>query len=314
MSEASNKREGLIKIKELIAAKKNSEAKNIAEIFKANKKFSTIDELTFYGNILLEIGDLIAADEYITAAINKARPNKFTNELETLYWNWRVQPALRSVRSGIALAYVMSLDEITTVLDVGSGGGEHALHFANAGRLVDCVDFGTSIYVTESKALDDADVHPSITKAICDFTDFDSDKKYDLVWCSHVLEHQRNPNQFLKKCISHLQEDGWLAITVPPLKHNIVGGHLTLWNAGLLVYNLIHAGIDCSNAVVMNYGYNISIIVKKREIELPNLDWDSGDIDRLKAFFPKNCCENFDGQMLGYSILSEEAMRLKLEA
>ena len=92
--------------------------------------------------------------------------------------------------------------------------------------------------VTTLDLLHDADVSGDFLS--CDVTGF------DLVWCSHVLEHQPNPNLFLKKCFDILNDDGWLCVTVPPRKDEIVGGHLTLWNAGLLLYNLIMAGFDCS--------------------------------------------------------------------
>ena len=48
---------------------------------------------------------------------------------------------------------------------------------------------------------------------------------------------------FLKKVHSLLNEGGYLAIIVPPRKPFIVGGHVTIWNAGLVLYNLILASL-----------------------------------------------------------------------
>ena len=85
--------------------------------------------------------------------------------------------------------------------------------------------------------------------------------------------------------------------SVPPLKHQIVGGHVSLWNAGLLLYRLILAGFDCSNAAVKSYGYNISVVVRRRNIQLPKLIRDSGDIAQLSAYFPKPVNHGFDGRI-----------------
>jgi hypothetical protein len=107
------------------------------------------------------------------------------------------------------------------------------------------------------------------------------------VWCSHCLEHQRDIRTFLQCINFNTKENGWIAITVPPMKDEIVGGHVTLWNAGLLMYNLILAGIDCSQAKVKTYGYNCSVIVQKKSIEVPSLKYDQGDIKTLSKFFPE---------------------------
>lgn len=164
-----------------------------------------------------------------------------------------------------------------TMLDVGSGTGEHAELFRKVGKQVTTI------------ALSDADI----------VGDFNKIKlgKFDCLWVSHVLEHQRNVGSFLERCFDCLYEDGILAITVPPLKHEIVGGHLTLWNAGLLLYNLILAGFDCRNAAVKEYGYNISVIVRKQRAVLPTLKMDYGDIESLKDFFPFPAQHGFDGRV-----------------
>ena len=97
-----------------------------------------------------------------------------------------------------------------------------------------------------------------------------------------------NSNLFLEKINSILEADGVLAITVPPLKNEIVGGHVSIWNAGLLSYNLVISGFDCRDAIVKKYGYNISIIVKKNEINIKDkLVYDNGDISTIKQYLPK---------------------------
>lgn len=119
----------------------------------------------------------------------------------------------------------------------------------------------------------------------------------DCIWASHVLEHCPSPGLFLQKCLYDLKNNGILAITVPPMKNEVVGGHLTLWNAGTLLYNMIIAGFDCSQASVKTYGYNISVIVRKKLAKLPKLNMDFGDIEKLARFFPFPAEHGFDGRI-----------------
>lgn len=179
--------------------------------------------------------------------------------------------------------------EFDTVLDVGSGAGLHADLFKKVGKEVTAVDFGTSIYFKQRD--DKYEYYQG------DFMEIDFGKKFDCVWASHVLEHQPNPGKFIERLIDLTIPGGIIAISVPPLKHDIVGGHLTLWNAGLLLYNLVFAGLDCSSASVRTYGYNISVITRNIKRNIVTLDYDSGDINKLANYFPMKVGEGFDGRI-----------------
>ena len=163
-----------------------------------------------------------------------------------------------------------------SVLDIGSGDGLHAARFRSLGK-----------QVTTISLCPPADY-------VGDYLDIELGQ-HDLVWACHVLEHQRNPGLFLEKCFDDCRQ--WFCVTVPPLKHEIVGGHVSLWNAGLLIYHLILAGWDCSQARVMQYGYNISLLVEKKRAVLPSLKMDYGDIDALKEFFPMPVVHGFNGDI-----------------
>ena len=151
--------------------------------------------------------------------------------------------------------------------------------FLRHGKQVTAVDYGQSVYFEQNRG--------RIDTIIGDFNEINFDQTYDCLWCSHVLEHQLNPNRFLTKVHRILREGGVLAITVPPLKHEIVGGHVTVWNAGLLMYNLVLAGFDCRLAGILKYGYNISLLVNKTTAHPPaDLAFDRGDIRKLRRFLP----------------------------
>jgi SAM-dependent methyltransferase len=177
-----------------------------------------------------------------------------------------------------ALNKVLSLRGVNTILDIGCGTGVHTKKFANAGKKV----YGVDLY--RHPGIGD---HPNVTFYHLNFKDHFDIPPVDCVWASHVLEHQLNVHEFLTKALSILKPEGYLALTVPPAKNAIVGGHVTMWNAGLLMYNLILAGTSCVNVKIKHYGYNISVIVKYIPIKLPELKFDNGDIEALSAFFPR---------------------------
>lgn len=163
-----------------------------------------------------------------------------------------------------------------TVLDIGSGRGYHADFLTSYGKIVTKLDYGLSLnFAGEDKQV-----------IVGDYLKSDLGKEFDAIWCSHVLEHQLNVNAFLKKVHLDLKEGGVLALTVPPMKHEIVGGHVSVWNPGLLIYNLVLAGFDCSQAAILKYEYNISVIIVKKSIDLPLLTFDAGDINILSDYFP----------------------------
>ena len=159
--------------------------------------------------------------------------------------------------------------KLKKVLDIGCGPYQtHARCIREAGIKVDTVDIK----------------YPATFRL--DYNQLALATVYDGIWCSHILEHQHNAQQFLRKVHSDLKEGGVLAITVPPVKSQIVGGHVSLWNSGLLLYNLVLAGFDTSNASVKQYGYNNSVVLVKKTIQIGQLCHCGEDFKQLRLFFP----------------------------
>jgi SAM-dependent methyltransferase len=173
-----------------------------------------------------------------------------------------------------ALSKLLTDYEFQTVLDVGCGLGRHSRRFRAAGKDVTGIDIA---------GLAEGAI-------VADYLRHNFDQQFDCVWVSHVLEHQLNVNQFMRKLHRDLKTGGVLAVTVPPLKHPIVGGHVTLWNAGLVLYNLVLAGFDCREARIKQYGYNVSVLTPKIPASIPyaELRYDTGDIERLARYFPQH--------------------------
>ena len=165
----------------------------------------------------------------------------------------------------LALEKLIEEYDFETVIDIGSGAGSQSKLLESNGKKVRRIDIrktGENYMTTELE-------------------------KYDCAWCCHVLEHQPNINLFLKKITNDVVKGGIIAITVPPAKDEIVGGHISIWNAGLLVYNLVMAGIDCSMAKIKQYGYNISAIVRNYTFEMPSdLYSDKNELEVLSEYLP----------------------------
>ncbi|MBI1319455.1 MAG: methyltransferase domain-containing protein [Candidatus Hydrogenedens sp.] len=128
-----------------------------------------------------------------------------------------------------------------------------------------------------------------------DYNQHSFEEPFDAIWASHVLEHQPNKLDFVRKLHRDLKEGGWLFVLVPPMKAEVVGGHLNLFNNGYLIYSLVVGGFDCSEAMVTKYGYNCVVFVRKKSFEMPELRYDSGDIETLSRYFPFEATQNFNG-------------------
>ncbi|MFN4295683.1 MAG: methyltransferase domain-containing protein [Brevundimonas sp.] len=201
-----------------------------------------------------------------------------------------IRPEFRAMRkSGLMIQHLVDDRVFETVLDIGSGAGEQAEALRRHGKRVTELDYG------ESPSFLSRDDGGAVI--IGDFLQTRFETPFDCAIASHVLEHQMNVNAFLKALHASVREDGIVAISVPPLKHQIVGGHLTLWNAGLVLYNLVLAGFDCRTPWIRQYGYNISVVIQKRTISPVGLVFDKGDIDRIAPWLPEGFREGFNGDI-----------------
>jgi SAM-dependent methyltransferase len=195
----------------------------------------------------------------------------------------------------LAMEKLVNDFEFDTILDLGCGDGYASDFFTKHGKKVTANDYGRSINFQDTMAE---------KVVIGDFNQIDFGEQFDAIWCAHCMEHQLNVQSFLERINSLLREGGVLAITVPPMKNTIVGGHVSVWNAGLVLYRLILAGFDCHDACVLRYGYNISVIVRKTSINvLDKIVYDKGDIRTLAPYWPKGLKmrhKEFDDSFYGW--------------
>ena len=160
--------------------------------------------------------------------------------------------------------------DFETMLDIGSGPGKHAEMFERAGKKVTTID-------SREQANYRADYVRITPRPFAPI---------DAIWACHVLEHTTNPGEFLRCMRRDVKPGGVVCITVPPAKWKLVGGHVSIWTEGLLIYQMILAGFDCSEARIGVYGYNVSVLTKVKPITLPPLRNGKGDIETLAKYFP----------------------------
>jgi SAM-dependent methyltransferase len=141
-----------------------------------------------------------------------------------------------------------------TVLDVGTGGGKHAFTFLAHGCSV------TGLDVTPPQITHKNYEHIERPYELSNL----GDRQFDMIWCSHVLEHIPNIQHFLLFLRHHLKPGGWLFIAVPSSRQNRFHiGHCTLWTPAHLVYNLICAGWDCRQANWYTEYLSIALCVER---------------------------------------------------
>jgi len=153
----------------------------------------------------------------------------------------------------------LPLGKIQKVLDVGIGYGYHCRWFRQQG-------LDTTGIATQLSAEIRSDAIQSGYQALAmdlHFLDF-ADHTFDLVWSHHSLEHSFSPLLALREWHRVLKPEGWLAVTVPPHKSQIVSGHFNVgWSLGQLIYLLGITGYQLRGGIFLQQGYNVRALVVK---------------------------------------------------
>jgi SAM-dependent methyltransferase len=147
--------------------------------------------------------------------------------------------------------------EFQSVLDIGCGDGHETMLLRHLGKEVFTIN---------------ADPNPTFeVDFFGDYLDVKLNRQFDCVWCSHVLEHVRNPGLFLDKIFDDLKEGGVLALSVPYNEFNsrpntFTMGHHNRYNVLLLLYQLVCAGFDCraEHVALKIYNQQVSVILRKK--------------------------------------------------
>jgi len=161
--------------------------------------------------------------------------------------------ALRRFEESRAFLESLPLEGVRRVLDVGLGYGLHCRWFAERGKETLGIDAALS-----------PEAHGEAARRGYSVREMDMhhlelpDGTFDLVWSHHTLEHSFSPFAALLEWRRVLRPGGYLAITVPPHKSQVVSGHFTVgWSIGQLAYLLYCTGYDVEHGRFVREGYNV---------------------------------------------------------
>ena len=144
---------------------------------------------------------------------------------------------------------------VSTILDVGCGPGLHSKYFLDKGMI--------------PTALDPIDVfkfHEDIEFLNLSLFDIPRNRKFDAVFCSHVLEHCPDPFAAVLRMREAIVDGGYLIIIVPPYNHLVTNDHwITGWNISQLAMFLVAAGFDCRDGIFTQFGINVCGFGRKSE-------------------------------------------------
>ena len=157
------------------------------------------------------------------------------------------------------------------LLDVGAGYGFHSRHFASRGARVTAL----TIHASSTLAADARDAGYALVAADMHAAPM-IDGAFDGIWSHHALEHSVAAPMLLREWYRMLTPGGWLAVTVPPHKDDIVSGHLhTGWNVGQLVYLTGLAGFELRGGRFLQQGYNVRALVRRptEDVDPTGLSW-----------------------------------------
>lgn len=128
------------------------------------------------------------------------------------------------------------------------------------------------------------------------FADYDfKGRKFDCVYSSHVIEHVADTEWFIRLLSNLVNDNGHLCIIFPKPKPEVVGGHVHIFNPGIMYYNIIRTGIDCSQWKTVEKDYSFGLMGPCKKVPQPKLTYSAGEIESLAKYFPFPARQGFHG-------------------
>lgn len=190
------------------------------------------------------------------------------------------------IRGSRAVQKAIDMGITGSVVDLGCGNGNLTPLLSKIGSVkgIDIIEDPK----VEGLDFDSLTIDEFLRDCFYEAMTLEKPTEYKVVNLSHVLEHVYSPIECLDNILQEVNGLEYLIISVPLLKHQIVGGHVNLYNTGLLMYQLVLAGYDCSNISIATINKEICCVLPvERIVSYPKLKHDCGDIELLAQYFPK---------------------------
>lgn len=171
-----------------------------------------------------------------------------------------------------------SISEINNVLDMRSARGDFALAALNTLNLADIFCIEQDSYMFKDYKND-----PRIRLHTGKYREFNSDRKFDLVYSCHTLEHYRDPDSNLAFIANQLKEGGFLYLDVPNLESVGVGDHFDdfFYDKHLFYFTASHlkGWVEAKGFEVLECaeGASIEILARRVEVAKERIRTNSGN-------------------------------------
>lgn len=155
-----------------------------------------------------------------------------------------------------------------SILDFGGGTGKLLTEFVNRGHRCYTLDFISQTI-------------PGVEWLGATLQEIPEHARFDLIVCSHVLEHVANPFEMLTQLRDHLAESGMLSIEVPDDIRFVTPHfrepvtHCTFFTPASIEYACRRAGLDVVHSSLTSYrdllfGHVLSMHVLSRRLPVPD--------------------------------------------
>jgi len=184
------------------------------------QKFEVVNEIDRYGlyyptGICEQCGNVQQSRYYDDESLKK-----FYSEYYRDMYGHRTPKSLfddQRIRGLAIFEFTKGTTVPKNVLEIGCGAGGILSRYVDIGCEVLGLDFDEK-YLEEAR-------HHNIPVRKGSLEQLASKEKFDLIILSHVLEHIKNPSQFLVTLSGHLTDEGVLYIEVPSLDNVKNGGY-----------------------------------------------------------------------------------------
>jgi SAM-dependent methyltransferase len=151
--------------------------------------------------------------------------------------------------------------DFESILDIGAGAGYHSKYFETMGHTVTACDMRDRFLFKDSTI----EFHESTLDGL------PSNKKYDAIFASHIIEHIMDLGGFLAKLKNLLNDGGYLFVFVPNTHYTETGHWLEGWSIPQLGVMLSSLGFDCRDSFFTTFGYHT--LGFGRKTDRPNCDF-----------------------------------------